>query len=230
MKFLHTKKFRYGSVSVALTVVIIAAVILFNAIFTALSEKFVWYLDMTSDEIYTLSDEAKALLDQVFYKTEENAEGETVLVTDENGKRVPRKYVNAETGEEKDIEVTIIFCSPRDQMEENTTQRYVLYTVLEMAKEYENIKIKFVDYLTNPSAVSGYKESSGQSISSYSVIVTSGTQSRVYALSALFTTDSSTETVVGYNGEQRLVSAIHAVTQVQTPCLLHHGTQGGGQL
>ena len=206
MKFLHTKKFRYGSVSVALTVVIIAAVILFNAIFTALSEKFVWYLDMTSEEMYTLSDEAKELLDQVFY------------VVDENGKRVsPRKYTDAQTGEEKNIEVTIIFCTPKDQMEANTTQRYVLYTVLEMAQEYENIKIKYVDYLTNPSAVSQYKESSGQSIGPYSVIVTSGTESRVYTLSALFTTDSSTETIVGYNGEQRLVSAINAVTQVEIP-------------
>jgi len=206
MNFLHTKKFRYGSVSVALTVVIIAAVILFNAIFTALSEKFTWYLDMTSEEMYTLSDEAKVLLDQVFY------------VVDENGKRTaPRKHIDAETGEEKDIEVTVIFCTPKDQMEAETTQRYVLYTVLEMAQEYPNINVKFVDYLTNPSAVSQYKESSGQSINSYSIIVTSGKQSRVYALSALFTTDSSTETIVGYNGEQRLVSAIHAVTQVQTP-------------
>ena len=206
MKLLHTKKFRYGSVSVALTVVIIAAVILFNAIFTALSEKFTWYLDMTSDEMYTLSDEAKALLDQAFF------------VVNENGERTaPRKYTDPQTGEEKDIEVTIIFCTPRDQMEAETTQRYVLYTVLEMAQEYPNINVKFVDYLTNPSAVSQYKESSGQSIGPYSIIVTNGKQSRVYALSALFTTDSSTETVVGYNGEQRLVSAIHAVTQVQTP-------------
>lgn len=206
MNFLHTKKFRYGSVSVALTVVIIAAVILFNAIFTALSEKFTWYLDMTSEEMYTLSNEAKGLLDQVFY------------VLDENGERTaPRKHVDAVTGEEKDIEVTVIFCTPKDQMEAETTQRYVLYTVLEMAQEYPNINVKFIDYLTNPSAVSQYKESSGQSINAYSIIVTSGKQSRVYALSALFTTDSSTETVVGYNGEQRLVSAIHAVTQVQTP-------------
>ncbi|MBQ8357638.1 MAG: GldG family protein [Clostridia bacterium] len=207
MNFLHGKKFRYGSVSVALTVVIIAAVILLNAIFTALSEKFVWYIDMTAEEIYTLSDEAKVLLDQVFYNV------------DEDGKRVsPRKYVDTATGEERDVEATIIFCSTKDTMEAEATQRYVLYTVLEMAKEYDNIKIKYVDYLTNPSAVSQYKESSGQSINAYSVIVTSGTQSRVYSLSSLFMLDSSDSTsIVGYNGEQRLVSALHAVTQVETP-------------
>ena len=51
MNFLHTKKFRYGSVSLALTIVIIAAVILLNAIFTALSKKYVWYIDMTADQM-----------------------------------------------------------------------------------------------------------------------------------------------------------------------------------
>ena len=58
MNIFHSKKFRYGSVSLAFTIIIIAAVILFNAIFTALSRKFVWYIDMTSEQVYTLSDEA----------------------------------------------------------------------------------------------------------------------------------------------------------------------------
>ena len=65
MNFLHTKKFRHGSLSVALTVIIIAAVILVNAIFTALTDKYLWYIDMTPEPRFTLSDEAKALLDQM---------------------------------------------------------------------------------------------------------------------------------------------------------------------
>ena len=65
MNILHTKKFRHGSVSLALTVIIIAAVILVNAIFTALSNKFLWYVDMTSQQMYTLTDEAKDLLAQM---------------------------------------------------------------------------------------------------------------------------------------------------------------------
>ena len=39
MNILRNKKFKHGSVSVALVIVIIAAVILINAIFTALSDK-----------------------------------------------------------------------------------------------------------------------------------------------------------------------------------------------
>lgn len=197
MNFLHTKKFRYGSVSLALTIVIIAAVILFNAVFTALSERFLWYVDMTAEEAYTLSDEAKELLDLV----------------------------------NKDKEVTVIFCMQRDELEANAVQRYVLYTVLDMEKYYDNIHVKYVDYLINPSAVAKYKDAAGQSIDQYSVIVTSEgeavnpvtgvtekkEQHRVYKLSALYTYDQTGETVVGYNGEQRLVSAILAVTQVEVP-------------
>lgn len=62
-KFLHDKKFRYGSVSVALTVVVVAAVILFNAAFTALARKNLWYIDMTPEPRFTLSDAAKTYLD-----------------------------------------------------------------------------------------------------------------------------------------------------------------------
>ena len=62
-KFLHGKKFRYGSVSVALTVVVVAAVILFNAAFTALARKNLWYIDMTPEPRFTLSEAAKTYLD-----------------------------------------------------------------------------------------------------------------------------------------------------------------------
>ena len=62
MKLTRTKKFRHGSVSVALTVVVITAVILFNAIFTALASKYLWYLDMTPEPRFTLSEEAKSFL------------------------------------------------------------------------------------------------------------------------------------------------------------------------
>ena len=62
MNLTHTKKFRHGSVSVALTVIVIAAVILLNAIFTALSQKYLWYIDMTPEPRFTLSEEAKEVL------------------------------------------------------------------------------------------------------------------------------------------------------------------------
>ncbi|MBR2464768.1 MAG: Gldg family protein [Clostridia bacterium] len=72
MNLTHTKKFRHGSVSVALTVVVIAAVILLNAIFTALSQKYLWYIDMTPEPRFTLSEEAKEVLEAMDTSKEVN--------------------------------------------------------------------------------------------------------------------------------------------------------------
>ena len=63
MNVFQSKKFRHGSVSLALTVVVVAAVILVNAIFTALANKFLWYIDMTTEQVFTLTDNAKDILD-----------------------------------------------------------------------------------------------------------------------------------------------------------------------
>lgn len=78
MKLAHTKKFRHGSVSLALTVIVIAAVILINAIFGALSEKFLWYIDMTPEPRFTLSEEAKAYLNEM-----DSTKEVTILLCDE---------------------------------------------------------------------------------------------------------------------------------------------------
>ncbi len=60
-----SKKFKYGSLSVAMTCVIIAAVLLLNGVFKLLADKYLWYTDLTRDEIYTLSDAAVTALENV---------------------------------------------------------------------------------------------------------------------------------------------------------------------
>ncbi len=183
MNVFHSKKFRYGSVSLALTVAVVAAVILVNAIFTALSNKFLWYIDMTSEQIFTLTDDAKDILD----------------------------------GMNTDQEVLITMCADKNTLEANTAQRFVLHTVLDIAERYENVSVRYVDVHLNPSAVNPYKAHTKQDINSQSVIVASGEECRVFALENLFTYDSTGSTIVGYNGEQRLVSAILSVTQTEVP-------------
>ncbi len=58
-----SKKFKYGSLSIAMTCVIIAAVLLFNGVFKMLADKYLWYTDLTRDEIYTLSEAAVAAVE-----------------------------------------------------------------------------------------------------------------------------------------------------------------------
>ena len=62
---LHSRRFRYGGVALILTCVLIAAVILFNALFTFLAQKLLWYTDMTTESLYTLSDAAISALKDV---------------------------------------------------------------------------------------------------------------------------------------------------------------------
>ncbi len=62
---LKTKKVKYGSYSVAFTVAFVAFVIIFNVIFSALASKYMWYIDMTDTDIYSLSDATYELLKEV---------------------------------------------------------------------------------------------------------------------------------------------------------------------
>ena len=56
------RKLRYGGLSLALTALIIAVVVIVNVIFSALAQKFMWYGDLTPELLYTISD-ALNLLD-----------------------------------------------------------------------------------------------------------------------------------------------------------------------
>ncbi len=57
-----SKKFKYGSVAALLTVVFVAAVILFNAVFSALGNQYGFVWDLTNEQIYGISDRTRELL------------------------------------------------------------------------------------------------------------------------------------------------------------------------
>lgn len=63
--FYKNKRFRYGGAATAFTCAFIAVVIIFNIIFTALASKYMWYIDMTEEELFTLSDATKELMSDV---------------------------------------------------------------------------------------------------------------------------------------------------------------------
>ena len=60
-----SRKLRYGGVTAVLTAVIIAAVILVNVIFSALANRFLWYVDMTPELLYSVSDECYDLIGKI---------------------------------------------------------------------------------------------------------------------------------------------------------------------
>ena len=200
--FLRSRKFRHGSSAALLTAFLIAVVVIINVTFTALAQKYMWYTDMTTEKLYTLSDAAIELMDTSF------------------------KKVEAERGE--DIKVEIIFCDEKDNLMAETTQRYVLETALQLQTEFPDvIDVKFIDVWTNPSAVDKYRNNAHSNIYSTNVIVASGTEFRVYALQAFYVfSDSDSTTPWSYNGEKKLASGILACIQAESPiaCFtMNHG-------
>ena len=63
--FLNSRKFKYGSVATVFTVAFVAIVVIFNIIFSALAQKYMWYIDLTKEQVYTLSEEAKEIMSDV---------------------------------------------------------------------------------------------------------------------------------------------------------------------
>ena len=116
---LHNRKFKHGSVSVALTALIIVAVVIVNVIATALASNYAFmYLDMTSEKLYTLSPEAIELLDKSFVdiinkRVELNKELPTTnhgvakdnVKTAENNLLVAKEAVNTA---EKNVQLALI--------------------------------------------------------------------------------------------------------------------------
>ena len=66
-----SKRFKYGSVAVIFTVVFVAFIILLNAVFTAVADyNGGFYLDLTGEKIYNLSESTVNVLDSLNRKVE----------------------------------------------------------------------------------------------------------------------------------------------------------------
>ncbi len=60
-----TRKFKYGAAAIILTAVTVAAVVIINAIFSSLAYKNNWYIDLTKDKLFGLTDAGRAMLDEI---------------------------------------------------------------------------------------------------------------------------------------------------------------------
>jgi len=72
---INSRKLKHGSVSVTLTVLIVVAAIMLNVAVTMLANNYNWmYIDMTAEQLFTLSDDCVELLDRSFIKIMNNRE------------------------------------------------------------------------------------------------------------------------------------------------------------
>ena len=200
--FTQSRKFKYGSVATLFTIAFVAIVVIFNVIFTALAGKYNWYIDMTEEQIYTLSEEAKELMSDI------------------------------------PDEVYIYFASEPDVLMNGTNSSYtrmIYTTALQLEEAFPNVHVECENVLKNPGFFRDFYYTAATDIDSDSVVITSGSEVRVYAAEAFFTFSdiSDPSTVWAYSGEKAMISGIMQVTQTETPKVaftIEHGEDMGSAL
>ena len=188
MKASTGRKLRYGGVSAVLTALIIAVVIIANIIFSALSQKLLWYVDLTPELLYSLSDEAVDLV------ANGDDEFDTLSPIEMVDKIREEKAAEDPEFDTDLLTINIIFCDDPDVLEENSTQRYVYHTALELQDKFpDHINVENYDIIRNPSSVSRFKTNSLSQIYTTSVIIEFGTEFRVRELRSFFTFNETTD-------------------------------------
>ncbi len=207
------RKLKYGGISAALTALIIAVIIIVNVIFSALTQKFMWYVDLTPELLYSLSDEALDLI--------ENGDEEfDTLSPIEMVDSIRKEKLAADPNfDPKSLMINLIFCDEPDNLTANSSQRYVYHTALELQDKFpDHINVEYRDVLRNPSSVDEFKVNSLSTISTTSVIIEFGTEYRVRTIKSFFTSNSTEDTEPwAYNGEKAFAASILAVTRAEAP-------------
>ncbi len=125
-------------------------------------------------------------------------------------------------------DVDILFCADADVLR-GTYDTNLLYTLaLQLEEEIPNIHVDTVNIDRYPEAVEAYKRNSATVIAWNDVIISSGTEFRVYKARAFFTSSQETGEILGFNGELKMCEAILSMTAKSLPLACF--TVGNGEV
>ncbi len=221
-----SRKLRYGGVTAVLTAAIIAIVIIVNVAFSALSQKFVWYTDLSTPLYFTLSEELIKTLKEgdESFADESLADGSVSPIEKVDEMRKEFKEAHPELSDEelknhKDYPmINIILCD--DAIEwtgDDLGMQWVWKTAADIQEKFkEYIKIEYVDIIRNPTRVSKY----GSEIAPDDVIIECGDEFRVRSLQNFYMFDTDGTTAWAYNGEKIFAACIMSVTRSSSPLAL----------
>lgn len=200
---IRTPKFKHGSTSAILAVLVIAAIVILNVIAAALAQRYDWmYKDMNKSLVYELGEDYKEYVANYVIPDVER-------VRDENQ--------SAE-------KVQIIFCDSEQNLKADATQKYVYGSILDLCEIFgDYIEIDFIDIFEEPSVARSY----GVSTTADVVCAFNG-KFETINIDSFFILDSTGTDYVAYNGEKMIVAALMSVTQKYTPvCYItaNHGEQ-----
>lgn len=182
------RKFKYGSLAAALTVCFIAVIITANAIISSLFAKYWIYTDLTSSDLYTLSEEARELLNSDLIKND-----------------IEIKFAIPEDSIARSNRMLMIYSCANAYAEASKDLEH-------------KITVNCYDAYLYPSEFADYKTLAGGEWSDTNVVVESSNGTPiVYTMNSFFTTDTESGKELGFSGERRFLSAFFQLAGVEKP-------------
>lgn len=188
MKFsLFKSKSKRTALFTLITTCSIVLLLAVNLLLTYFSPIKSLYFDMTSENLYTLSDAMK---------------NETA-------------FVDELPSGPSDSKIKIIFCAKPDVLTESTLTRITYFMALKLQERYSNISVVCEDVTLNPTAFAPFKSNSLTEIKSSDIIVSYGDRYRISTASRFWMFDEGE--YFSYNGEYHMVAMLKSVTAVEKP-------------
>jgi len=128
---------------------------------------------------------------------------EQLFVLSDAGKALLDDYKDDE-----DLNIKIIFCMPKDQIVAEYFYDLVYNCARQFELEYDFIEIEFRDVVMHPSSVDEFKTTAASKITTKHVIITNGSQHRLFTMEGFYTFDSESGELFAFNGEYKIISSI----------------------
>lgn len=188
VKIKDKRNLKYGSLSVTITVIFVALVIILNIIATSLSSVQGWYTDMTASSYYSLSDAFVEEMDK--------------LLVSDSGEKL---YFN------------IILFAEEDVFRSYSDMTIMIYqTFKELIEHYDNINLVAYNTTVHPELAEKYTTTSLDSVAMDDIVfelcdengnALPGIPAKKYSAQSFFMINSNTSTYIGYNAETKILSA-----------------------
>ena len=204
-KIFKTPRAKKNAITVSIIALVIACVIMFNAIITVIGDKFNWYVDMTDEQMYTISDALKETLNGA----DMTVDVEVIFTCSKD--YAETNFANLSSGD---------------------ALAYVYSTATQIAKEYDNVIVSHHDIAAEPDFFNTKFTEIERFLSSVEnpVImarrtvdengeVSYGTHFKVYAAKSFYGFSSSDNSLYAYNGEKVFASAILSLTLDEAPAV-----------
>lgn len=199
----QSRKLKYGTLNLILIAFVIAIVITLNSIVSVLGDTFGWYIDMTEEELYSVSDELIALLDEV----SDDAPIDIIFCCDKD--EAEGNYTDAATGT-------------------GSAMAYIHSTAVQIADRLDNVSILYKDPIKDHVFIDKFTKAQGQVSPNEAAIIVArrnengdyGTMYRTYYATSFYTFTSDaggTNTLYGYSGERTFATAILSLSYDKAP-------------